>query len=80
MLLTVLDYIADMLSDKRLVPSYLRGEMATARRLPAQAWELARKCREECPAELLETRSAAMNYAQRVAVAVLKAQLGKWRL
>jgi len=62
-----LDYIADMLSDKRLVPSYLRGEMAMARRLPAEAWEMARKHEDECPVELMEIRSAALEHARRVA-------------
>lgn len=79
-LLTVLKYVEDMLSDKRLIPSYLRGEMLTARRLPAEAWELARKSREECPPELMETRRAAVEYAMRVALKVLNAQLGEWRL
>ena len=79
-LLTVLKYIEDMLSDKKLIPSYLRGEMLTARRLPVEAWELARKSREECPPEFVETRRAAVEYAMRVAMTVLKAQLGEWRI
>ena len=79
-LLTVLGYITDMLSDKKLIPSYLRGEILTARRLPPEAWELARKSREECPPELVETRRAAVEYAMRISLSILKAQLGEWRL
>lgn len=79
-LLTVLKYIEDMLSDKKLIPSYLRGEILTARRLPAEAWELARKSKEECSLELVETRRAAVEYAMRISLAILKAQLGEWRL
>jgi len=76
----VLDYIADMLSDRRLVPSYLRTEMAAARKLPGIAWELARKDRAESLPELLGIRNAALEHAMRVSTAVLKAQQGKWRL
>lgn len=66
----VLDYMADMLSEKTLIPSYLRTDMAAAAKLPAIAWALARKSRDECPPELGELRSAALEYARRVAVTV----------
>ena len=79
-LLTVLGYIADMLSDKRLIPTYLRSEMAAAHRLPAEAWELARKSREECPPELMGIRDAALEHARQVAIAVLRENsTGNWK-
>lgn len=68
---SVLDYIADMLSEKTLIPTHLRAEMAAARKLPAIAWDLARKHREECPPELRVLRSAALEYARRLSAAVL---------
>ena len=78
-LLTVLGYIADMLSDKRLIPTYLRSEMAAAHRLPAEAWELARKSREECPSEFMGIRDAALEHTRRVATAVLmETSTGNW--
>ena len=76
----VLDYIADMLSDKRLVPSYLRGEMAAARKLPAEAWGLAGKPGDECEPELAGIRSAAVEHARRVSTAVLRVQQDRWPL
>lgn len=79
-LLAVFDYIEDMLSDKRLVPTYLRSEMSTARKLPTEAWELARKSREDCPSEFVEIRSIAVEYGMRVSIAVLKAQLDERKL
>ena len=76
----VLNYIEDMLGDRRLVPSYLRTEMAAARKLPPEAWELARKDSEECPPELAPIRSAAVTHAMRVSTAVLRAQQDRWNL
>jgi len=73
---SVLDYMADMLSDKTLIPSYLRPDMAAAAKLPRIAWELARKHRDDCAPELRVLRSAAVEYARRVSTAVLKAQKG----
>ena len=76
----VLDYIEDMLADRRLVPSYLRSEIAAARKLPPEVWELARKCSEECPPELTPSRSAAVVHAMRVSTAVLAAQQAEWMM
>lgn len=75
-LLAAMDYIADMLSDKKLVPSYLRTEMGVARRLPAVAWEMARKPSSECLFELSGLRGVALEHARQVSKAVLKAQRG----
>lgn len=78
-LLTVLSYMADMLSDRRLIPTYLRSEMAAARKLPAEVWELARKSREECPSELMGIRDVTLEHARRVALAVLReSSTGNW--
>jgi len=89
-----LDYIAEMLSGKELVPSYLRKEMEAARKLPAKAWECARQHREDTfwPA-LLGIRAAALEHARRVFTAILRAEhdapialhitadpTGKWKL
>ena len=80
-LLPVLDYMADMLSDKTLIPSYLRAEMAAARRLPAAAWAMARKPGEACLPHLLPVRDAAVELARQVAMAVLReTPTGKGRL
>lgn len=73
---SVLDYIADMLSDRTLIPSYLRKEMAAARKLPAEAWDWARVREELCDQGGLFRhvhigfRAAALEHARRVALAV----------
>jgi len=79
-LLAVFTYIVDMLSDRRLIPTYLRSDMAAARRLPIEAWELAQKPKKDCPLEFMEIRSVAVEYGMRVSKAILKAQLDERKL